>query len=243
MMPPPWRSSIAATFLTCLFYIPAVFAQSASAPIQTTPIVAPTQTKKWTGDLDEILKHRFVRVAVPYSKTFYYTVKGVQWGVAYEGGKAFEKYLNKKYPQKDKNIKIHAMFFVTPRDKVYQNLNDGVVDLVIGGLTITPERKELVDFSVPTVSDINEIVVTGSNSPQFSSLGDLAGKEVYVRKTSSYWEHLEGLNERLIKEGKAPIKLIAVPEDLADEDLLEMVTACFRLLWSTIGLPSFGTRC
>ena len=193
--------------------------------MQTAPIVTPTQTKKWTGDLNEILKHRFVRVAVPYSKTFYYTVRGVQWGVAYEGGEAFEKYLNKKYPQKNKNIKIHVMFFVTPRDKVYQNLNDGIVDLVIGGLTVTPERQKLVDFSTPTVSNINEIVVTGPHSPQLSSLDDLAGKEVCVRQTSSYWEHLERLNERLAKESKAPIKLIAVPEDLGDEDLLEMVNA------------------
>jgi hypothetical protein len=31
--------------------------------------------------------------------------------VAYAGGKAFEQYLNKKYPQGNKNIKIHVMFF------------------------------------------------------------------------------------------------------------------------------------
>lgn len=192
--------------------------------MQTAPVVIPTQTKKWTGDLDEILTHRLVRVAVPYSKTFFYTVKGVPWGVAYEDGTAFEAYLNKKYPQK-KNIKIQVMFFVTPRDKVVQNLNDGVVDLVIGGLTITPERQQFVDFSEPTVSNSNEIVVTGPNSPRPSSLEDLAGKEVFVRKTSSYWEHLEGLNERFVKENKVPIKLTAVPEDLGDEDLLEMVNA------------------
>ena len=77
---------------------PAVLAQS-TPPQSKVPLVnAPTETKKWTGDLDTLLKHRVIRVGVPYSKTLYYTVKGVQWGVAYEGGREFEKYLNRKYP-------------------------------------------------------------------------------------------------------------------------------------------------
>jgi membrane-bound lytic murein transglycosylase MltF len=222
-MRPPTRWSIALS-IVCVFCAVAL-GQSASPPAQVAPITAPTQTKNWTGDLDLLLKHRFIRVAVPYSKTFYYTVKGVQWGAAYEGGKAFEAYLNRKYPQKNKNIKIHVMFFVTPRDKVIQNLNDGIVDLVIAGLTITPDRQKLVDFSDPTVSNVNEVVVTGPTGPQLSSLEDLAGKEVFARKTSSYWEHLEALNERFKKENKPAVTLTAVPDDLGDEDLLQMVNA------------------
>jgi membrane-bound lytic murein transglycosylase MltF len=149
----------------------------------------------------------------------------VQWGIAYEGGKAFEAYLNKKYPQQNKNIKIHVMFFVTPREKVIQNLNEGAVDMVIGELTITPARQKLVDFSAPTVSGVSEVVVTGPTGPQLASLEDLAGKEVFARKTSSYWEHLETVNERFKKENKPVVKLTAVPEDLNDEDLLQMVNA------------------
>jgi membrane-bound lytic murein transglycosylase MltF len=222
-MRPPTRWSVVLS-IACVFCT-AALGQSAPSPAQVAPITAPTQTKNWTGDLDVLLKHRFIRVAVPYSKTLYYTVKGEQWGVAYEGGKAFEAYINRKYPQQNKNIKIHVMFFVTPRDKVIQNLNDGIVDLVIAGLTITPDRQKLVDFSDPTVSNVNEVVVTGPTGPQLSSLEDLAGKEVFVRKTSSYWEHLEALNERFKKENKPVVKLTAVPEDLGDEDLLQMVNA------------------
>ena len=173
-----------------------------------------------------MLKHQVIRVGVPYSKTLYYAVKGVQYGVAYEGGKAFEEYLNKKYRgQQHKNIKIYVVFVVTPRDKATSNLTDGHLDILIGGLIITPERKKLVEFSDPTVSGINEIVVTGPNSPQLASVDDLAGKEVFVRKTSSYWEHLERLNERFQREKKPAMKLRVVPEDLLDEDILEMVNA------------------
>ena len=200
-------------------------AQTPASPGQLPQVALQPRTRQWTGDLDTLLKHRLIRVAVPYSKTFYYTVKGVQRGIAYESGKAFEDFLNKKYPQKTKNIKIHVVFFVTPRDKAYPNLKDGIYDIIIGGLAITPERQKLVDFSDPTASGVNEIVVTGPNSPQLTSIDDLAGKQVFVRKTSSYWEHLERLNERFLKEKKPAIILRAVPEDLGDEDLLEMVNA------------------
>jgi membrane-bound lytic murein transglycosylase MltF len=204
---------------------PAVLAQS-KPPQSKMPLVnPPTETKKWTGDLDTLLKHRVIRVGVPYSKTLYYTVKGVQWGVAYEGGRAFEKYLNRKYPQGNKNLKIHLMYFVASREKVLERLNEGTLDLVIAGLTITPERQKAVDFSIPTVQNVNEVAVTGPDSPQLATIDDLAGKEVFARKTSSYWEHLEELNARFQKENKAAVILRAVPEDLGDEDLLEMVNA------------------
>ena len=179
----------------------------------------------WTGDLDTLLKHRVIRVGVPYSKTLYYTVKGVQWGVAYEGGREFEKYLNRKYPQGNKNLKIHLMYFVAPREKVVEKLNEGTLDLLVAGLTITPERQKAVDFSIPTLQNVNEVVVTGPDSPELVTIDDLGGKEVFARKTSSYWEHLQELNARFQKENKAPVILRVVPEDLGDEDLLEMVNA------------------
>jgi hypothetical protein len=55
-----------------------------------------------------------------------------------------------------------------------------------------------------------------------STLDDLSGQEVYVPKSSSYWEHLEKLNARFSGAGKKPIKLTAASENLEDEDLLEM---------------------
>ena len=39
------------------------------------------------------------------------------------------------------------------------------------------------------------------------------------------WEHLEALNGKFRSEKKAVVKLRAAPEDLEDEDILEMVNA------------------
>jgi membrane-bound lytic murein transglycosylase MltF len=204
---------------------PVPFAQQ-TPPTSKAPIVAPTTTgKQRTGDLDTLLQHRVVRIGVPYSRTFYYVIKGVQYGTAYEMGKAFEQYLNKKYPHQNKNIRTHVFFIVTARDQAITKLNDGWLDIVAGGITITPERQKFVDFSDPVFRNVNEIVVTGPSSPQLASLDDLSGKEVFGRKTSAYWEHLQRLNERFQKERKPAVILRAVPDDLADDDILQMVNA------------------
>ena len=205
--------------------VSAAFAQSPPAPAQRSRVAPPTTTKQWTGDLDTLIQKRVIRVGVPYSKTLYYTVKGVQYGTAYETGREFEKYLNKKYPQANKNIKLYVMFFVMGRDKAYPSLQNGTIDILVGGVTVTPERQKLIDFSKPIVNNVSEIAVTGPGSPPLASIGDLAGKTVFARKSSSYWEHLEALNERFQKEGKPAVKLQAVPEDVGDEDLLDMVNA------------------
>jgi membrane-bound lytic murein transglycosylase MltF len=90
---------------------------------------------------------------------------------------------------------------------------------------VTPERQKIVDFTNPTRRNVDEIVVTGPGSPAIESVDDLAGKEVFVRKSSSYYQSLLALNQRLEAAGKAPVSIQLAPENLEDEDLLEMVNA------------------
>jgi membrane-bound lytic murein transglycosylase MltF len=72
---------------------------------------------------------------------------------------------------------------------------------------------------------VRELVVTGPKSPEISTVEDLAGKTVHVRKSSSYYESLEALNGRFAKERKPAMKIILVPDALEDEDMLEMLNA------------------
>jgi membrane-bound lytic murein transglycosylase MltF len=58
-----------------------------------------------------------------------------------------------------------------------------------------------------------------------AGLDDLAGKEIHVRKSSSYYESLARLNETFKKSGKSPMKLIPAEETFEDEDLLELINA------------------
>jgi membrane-bound lytic murein transglycosylase MltF len=75
------------------------------------------------------------------------------------------------------------------------------------------------------LSDVSEIVVTGPASPLLDSIEDLSGQEVFVRRSSAYYESLEALNATFQRRGLAPIRLRPAPEELEDEDLLEMLNA------------------
>jgi membrane-bound lytic murein transglycosylase MltF len=72
---------------------------------------------------------------------------------------------------------------------------------------------------------VSEVVVTSPASPAIASLDDLAGKEVFVRKSSSYYESIVALNKKFAAEKKAPMLIKEAPETLGDEDLLEMLNA------------------
>ena len=179
--------------------------------------------ERFTGDLDEMVKRRLVRVGVSYNRTLYFVDQGAQRGAAYEYTRLMEEELNKR--RKTGNLKVNFWIVPLPPDQQLQALVDGKVDMVIGQLTVTPERQQLVDFTNPTRTGVNEVVVTGPGAPAISAVEDLSGKEVIVRRSSSYYSSLLALNERLKAAGKAPVTVRAAPENLQDEDVLEMVNA------------------
>ncbi|HSF66573.1 MAG TPA: transporter substrate-binding domain-containing protein [Nitrospiraceae bacterium] len=181
--------------------------------------------RPWTGDLDGMIERRVIRALVAPSRTSYWLNGARQTGAEYELLKGFQEEINNRYKAKRKHILIHVVFIPTSRDQLIPGLIEGRGDIAAGILTVTPERLEKVDFGEPFFRGVKEIAVTGPASPQLTSINDLSGKEVFVRKSSSYWTHLEHLNERFAQEQKPPVVLKAAPEDLQDDDLLEMVNA------------------
>ena len=179
--------------------------------------------KQFTGDLNEMVERKVIRVGVAPSRTFYFVDKGVQRGVAYEYGQMMEERINAKLGTK--NIKVHVFFVPMSREKLVPALLDGTVDMAAGSLTITPERQALVDFTDPTRTNVNEIVVTGPGSAAVTSLEDLSGQRIFVSKSSAFESSLKTLNEKLKTSGKAPVVIETAPENLVDDDLLEMVNA------------------
>jgi len=178
---------------------------------------------KWTGDFDKMVEKRGIRVLVPYSKTFYFLDGAAPKGSTYDMLKLFEKHLNEKL--KTKHLKVHVIVIPTPRDRLIPGLAEGLGDIAAGNLTITDHRLKSVDFSDPLLKGVNEILVSGPESPTVSTLSDLSNQTIHVRKSSSYYESLAGLNTQLSKEGKSPVNLVEANAYLEDEDLLEMVNA------------------
>jgi membrane-bound lytic murein transglycosylase MltF len=187
------------------------------------------QAKPWTGDLDGMIERRVIRVLTVNSKTFYFHDKGTQRGTVVDFFKLFEDEFNKKLAAekklKDKNLKVRVVFIPLQRDQLLPGLAAGKGDIAAANLTITPERQKMVDFTAAGLSNVSEVVVAGPASPKVASVDDLSGKEVFVRKSSSYYESLAELNKRFAAEKKPPITLKEAPETLEDEDLLEMLNA------------------
>ena len=184
--------------------------------------------KPWSGDLDGMIDRRIIRVLTVYSKTFYFLDKGTQRGLTYDIFRLFESDLNKKLAKakkKRRHLNIHVVFVPVGRNELLQALVAGKGDIVAANLTITGERQKVVDFSAPVYPDVSELLVSGPASPAVSSVDDLSGKEVFVRQSSSYHESLLGLNQRLAAAQKPGVIIREAPEELGDEDLIEMVNA------------------
>ncbi|HXI28390.1 MAG TPA: transporter substrate-binding domain-containing protein, partial [Vicinamibacterales bacterium] len=179
--------------------------------------------RTFTGDFDEMVKRRLIRAGVVFNRTHYFIDKGVQRGIAYEAFKQFEDDLNTKL--KTGNLKIHVVMVPLQRDQLFPALQAGKVDLVAAALTVTPSRRQTADFSLPTRSDVSEIVVTAKDVPGVATADDLSGREVFVRKSSSYFESLTALNQSLAAKNRPVVAIKEAPEELEDDDILEMVNA------------------
>jgi membrane-bound lytic murein transglycosylase MltF len=189
------------------------------------------QTKKFTGDFDDMEKRHLIRALVVYNDLLYFFDRGQTHGAAYEGLKLFEKFINQK--QGKKTVKIKLIFIPTTRERLLSDLVQGRGDLAAANLTITPERQKIVDFSTPFIKGINEIIVTGSKAAKLKSLEDLAGREIMVRTSSSYYEHLKKLNRDFKKKKLPPMRLKPAAKYLEDADLLEMVNSGI-LPWAVV---------
>jgi membrane-bound lytic murein transglycosylase MltF len=177
-------------------------------------------TEKWTGDLDGMVERRLIRVVTTYSKSLFFIDAGAPRGTAYDQAKLLEEALNKRLGKG--KLQIQVQFVPLSRDELLPALVDGRGDIAMAHLTVTPERQKTVDFVDPWIAGVNEIVVTSPDAPPVGSADDLSGREVFVRESSSYYESLVELNKRLTAAGKPPVKLVDAPEELEDEDLLEM---------------------
>jgi len=203
---------------------------SAAAPQRERLTIAPEEMMApWTGDLDGMIERRVIRVLTVYSKTFYFTDKGVQRGTTYDAFHLFEADLNRKLAKskqlKKKHIKVRVVFIPVQRGELLQALAAGKGDIAASNLSVSDDRQKMVDFSAPVYRNVSELVVSGPASPVVASVDDLAGKEVFVRNSSSYFESLVALNRRFAAEQKPEVVIKRMPETLEDEDLIEMVNA------------------
>ena len=178
-----------------------------------------------------MIERRVIRVLTVYGLGRYFLDDGREKGISYEWFKMFEDVINKR--EGKKSVRIHVVFIPVARDELIPALLAGRGDIAAAGLTITPEREELIDFSEPTTRKLAEILVTGPSAPAISSINDLAGRDVYVRASSSYRASLDRLNRSFSEQGLEQIRIQDISEMLEDEDILELVSSG-ALEWAVV---------
>lgn len=200
--------------------------QQANAPALTLP------NELWVGDLDGMIKRRNIRALVVYSKSGFFYDQGRPEGIFYEALQELQRTLNQEF--KTGRLPVTITFLPVEYDQLEKALRTGQGDLIAVPIAITPEREQKAAFSVPIMTGVKQIVVTGPNVSPPASLEDLSGKDVFVNPLTVYPESLQSFNKSLQAKGKKPIHVVPADKNLGDEDLLEMVNAALIPATTTI---------
>jgi len=177
--------------------------------------------EKSTDDLEGLVEKRHIRVLTTFSKTNFFVSGSRIYGFEYSLLKDYERSLNKGISRRE--LQVVLEFIPVPYDQLIPRLVEGLGDIVAAGLTITPEREKRVAFTNPYLTHVDELVVTNHATEGLKTLEDLSGRNVYVRKSSSYYESLVTLNGKLAEAGIPPVHILKVDESLQSEDIFEMV--------------------
>ncbi len=180
-------------------------------------------SKPFVGDLPEMQDRHVIRVLVTHSKTNFFVVKGEPRGFDYELLQNYAKWLNRK--TKRGHIKTRLVFIPVPFDQLLPSLKAGKGDIAASNLTITPTRRKMVNFTIPYVPNVEEIIVARKGLKGLKQLKDLQNRRVFFVRGTSYESHVHEVNQRFKKQGWAAIIPKGVGKNLVTEDLLELTNS------------------
>ncbi len=164
------------------------------------------------GDLDSIKKHRQLRLITRNNASTYFLWKNQLMGFEYE--------LIRQFAQQHKvNIKV---LVANDFKQMLEWLKQGYGDIISAGLIKNPERARLpVEFTDPYLF-VQEVIVQRKNESAIKSLYDLEQRTFYVRKSSSYLETLQKIQDQLRSEN-INFSIEIVPETMETEEIIKHV--------------------
>jgi len=114
------RTALVAVWLLAASLALAQASKATKAPREDLTIDPQTIMQPWTGDLDQMVERRIVRVLVVPSKTYYFNDKGRQRGATYDAFQLVEKELEtelkREKKSKRKHLKVQFFFIPVGRD-------------------------------------------------------------------------------------------------------------------------------
>jgi membrane-bound lytic murein transglycosylase F len=164
--------------------------------------------------LEEIVKSGYIRVLTRNNDTSFFIYRGHRMGFDYEIGKKLAQSLG---------IRVD-MIITQGWQEMVPALLKGEGDAIAAEVSVTEDRKQQVLFAEPW-GHTKEVIVWKDGTTPLKSAEDLAGKEVHVRKSSSYATSLQELNAKLRAAGKPEAVLNPVPEDWETDTILQAVSS------------------
>ena len=162
---------------------------------------------KYTGDLSELVSRGRLRAIVPLEAIEYMPRHGEQVTLAYDIARELAEALDLQ----------PVLVEVGDFSEMMVKLLEGEGDVVVASLTITPERQKQAAFSVPYMY-VDEYLVTRTGGKQPRTVDDLAGMEISVRRSSSYYQTLVNLQRQV-----PTLRIRTAPETQNIEALLDGV--------------------
>jgi membrane-bound lytic murein transglycosylase F len=163
--------------------------------------------------IDDIKNRGVLKVVTAYNENSYFLYKEEAMGFEYELLELFAK---------DLGVKIEIST-TQDFDNLPYMLNDLENDIIAANLTVTKKRTKELNFTEHLLTTRSVLIQKKKNlkskNQYVSSVVDLVGKKIHVRKKSSHYARLKSLQEEL--GGKIFIE--PVPGDTSNEDLIEMV--------------------
>jgi len=159
--------------------------------------------------LEEIKASGYIRVLTRNNDTSFFIYRGHRMGFDYEIGKRLAQRLG---------IRVDMVITNDWKDMVPALLR-GEGDVIAAEMTVTPERQKEVHFTQPW-TQVREVLVWRDSTPPVRAPQDLAGKEVSVRKNSTYFDTLTALSAQLEKQGKPAIQIKLIPDDQETDTIL-----------------------
>jgi len=177
-----------------------------------------------TDDLEKLKELKIIRALVVPGRTDFYIEQGHVRGASVELLNLYEKHLNKDIKKEEQKTRI--VYIPVNFADLIPFLLDGKGDIAVAFLTITKERKKVIDFASGYSRPISELFITHKDvDSKFKTLDDLAGQTAYVLKNSSFVSHLKILNAQFKDKGLKPITIKQSVDYLTSEDILEMLNA------------------
>lgn len=158
------------------------------------------------GTLKDIKENGEITVIMTNNANVYYSYRDEYMGFEYDLVKKFAEFLDVK-------LKV-----VTPGwNDMFNALNSGKGDMIAAGVTITPPRKELADFSQGYL-DVQQQVVVHKSNRSIKKIKDLSGEKIHIRSQTSYEERLKELQKNGLD-----IEIV-YHKNVPTEELIQMVS-------------------